>query len=135
MARALSLAELEDFPSLEWSRVAARTDPSVRVLLERVLESQDGGVLSREECLRLGAVDGDDLLGLLAAADTLRREVVGNLVTYVVNRNLNFTNICFVGCKFCAFSRGPREADTYFLTLEEIGRKTKEARQLGATDV
>jgi FO synthase len=65
----------------------------------------------------------------------LRREVVGNLVTYVVNRNLNFTNICFVGCKFCAFSRGPREADTYFLTLEEIGRKTKEARQLGATEV
>jgi len=65
----------------------------------------------------------------------LRREVVGNLVTYVVNRNLNFTNICFVGCKFCAFSRGPREADTYFLTLEEIGRKTKEARELGATEV
>lgn len=135
MARALSLAELEDFPSLEWSQVAERTDPSVRVLLERVLESQDGGVLSRDECLRLGAVEGDDLLGLLAAADTLRREVVGNLVTYVVNRNLNFTNICFVGCKFCAFSRGPREADTYFLTLEEIGRKTKEARQLGATEV
>ena len=135
MARALSLAELEDFPSLEWSQVAERTDPSIRVLLERILESQDGGVVSREECLLLGAADGDDLLGLLVAADVLRREVVGNLVTYVVNRNLNFTNICFVGCKFCAFSRGPREADTYFLTLEEIGRKTKEARELGATEV
>ena len=49
---------------------------------------------------------------LLVAADILRRELVGNLVTYVVNRNINFTNVCFVGCKFCAFSRGPREADS-----------------------
>jgi FO synthase len=110
-------------------------DREVRSLIERVLESQDGGRLSREECLRLGEVEGDELLGLLVAADALRREVAGNLVTYVVNRNINFTNICFVGCKFCAFSRGPREPDTYFLTLEEMARKTKEARGLGATEV
>jgi FO synthase len=65
----------------------------------------------------------------------LRRELVGNLVTYVVNRNINFTNICFVGCKFCAFSRGPRESDTYFLALEQVARKAVEAWQIGATEV
>ncbi len=53
----------------------------------------------------------------------------------MVNRNINFTNICFVGCKFCAFSRGPREADTYFLTLEQMAQKAVEAWQLGATEV
>jgi FO synthase len=56
-------------------------------------------------------------------------------VTYVVNRNINFTNICFVGCKFCAFSRGPREADAYFLSLDQLARKAIEARQQGASEV
>ena len=69
----------------------------------------------RQEAYALAHAEGDDLLGLLAAANLLRAELSGNLVTYVVNRNINFTNICFVGCKFCAFSRGPRESDTYFL--------------------
>jgi FO synthase len=69
------------------------------------------------------------------AADTLRRDLVGNIVSYVVNRNINFTNICFVGCKFCAFSRGPREADSYFHSLEDMGRKAQEAWELGATEV
>ena len=79
--------------------------------------------------------EGDDLLGLLVAANLLRAELAGNLVTYVVNRNINFTNICFVGCKFCAFSRGPRESDTYFLTLDQMAQKAIEAWQLGATEV
>ena len=79
--------------------------------------------------------DGDDLLALLVAANELRRELAGNIVTYVVNRNINFTNICFVGCKFCAFSRGPREDDTYFLTPDDVARKAVEAAQLGATEV
>lgn len=135
MARKLSAAELEDFPSLEWATAAPRMTPSVRAMVERVLEVQDGSVLSAAESLSLGEVEGDDLLGLLAAADALRHELVGNLVTYVVNRNINFTNICFVGCKFCAFSRGPREPDSYFLTLEQVARKTKEAWNLGATEV
>jgi 7,8-didemethyl-8-hydroxy-5-deazariboflavin synthase CofH subunit len=135
VTRVLPVAELEDFPSREWSRVAVRMDRGVCSVLERVLEAQDGGVLTREECLQLGEVEGDELLGLLVAADMLRREVVGNLVTYVVNRNINFTNICFVGCKFCAFSRGPREADSYFHSLEDMARKTREAREMGATEV
>jgi len=103
--------------------------------LERVMESLDGHSLTREQCLTLAMAEGDDLLGLLVAADFVRRELVGNLVTYVVNRNINFTNICFVGCKFCAFSRGPRESDTYFLSLEQVAQKAVEAWEMGATEV
>jgi len=100
-----------------------------------VLERQDGECLSEEERLALAHADGWDLVALLVGADALRRELVGNIVSYVVNRNINFTNICFVGCKFCAFSRGPREADSYFHSLEDMGRKAKEAWELGATEV
>jgi 7,8-didemethyl-8-hydroxy-5-deazariboflavin synthase CofH subunit len=135
MFPALTNSELESFPSLEWSEIAPRLTSESRAALERVLESQDGGVLSREQCFMLANAEGDDLLGLLVCADTLRRDLVGNLVTYVVNRNINFTNICFVGCKFCAFSRGPRESDTYFLSLEQVARKAVEAWDLGATEV
>src|SRR5207248_8854231 len=83
----------------------------------------------------LADAEGDDLFGLLAAANLVRSELVGNIVTYVVNRNINFTNICFVGCKFCAFSRGPREADSYFHDLDKMAEKAREAWQLGATEV
>ena len=135
MPRLLSPSELEAFAAEEWSDIAPRMSDEARAALERVMESLDGGVLSREQCLLLAHAEGDDLLGLLVAADALRRELVGNLVTYVVNRNINFTNICFVGCKFCAFSRGPRESDTYFLALEQVARKAVEAWQIGATEV
>ncbi|HET6175348.1 MAG TPA: 5-amino-6-(D-ribitylamino)uracil--L-tyrosine 4-hydroxyphenyl transferase CofH [Candidatus Sulfotelmatobacter sp.] len=135
MNRALALSELESFPSLEWSDVAPRLTGAVRASLENVLETQNGGDLSLEESYALADSDGDDLLGVLVAANILRVELVGNIVTYVVNRNINFTNICFVGCKFCAFSRGPREADTYFLTLHQMAQKTVEAWQIGATEV
>ena len=99
------------------------------------METLDGGMLTREQCSLLANAEGDDLLGLLVAADALRRELVGNIVTYVVNRNINFTNVCFVGCKFCAFSRGPRESDTYFLSLEQVAQKATEAWKIGATEV
>jgi 7,8-didemethyl-8-hydroxy-5-deazariboflavin synthase CofH subunit len=135
VARNLTTAELEDFPSLDWSDVAPRVGTELRGALEQVLASQDGGVLSRQQCSRLANAEGDDLLGLLVAADDLRRELAGNIVTYVVNRNINFTNVCFVGCKFCAFSRGPRESDTYFHSLETMAEKAREAWQMGATEV
>ena len=130
-----ALVKLEDFPELEWSDIAPRLNAEVRVALEKVLASLDSAALSREEALALAHADGDDLLGLLVAANELRSELAGNLVTYIVNRNINFTNICFVGCKFCAFSRGPREADTYFLSLEQMAQKAREAWDLGATEV
>ena len=133
--RILTQSELEGFPSIEWPMIADQMSPEARSALERVLESQDGSVLSREQCSLLANAEGDDLLGLLAAANTLRSELVGNIVTYVVNRNINFTNICFVGCKFCAFSRGPRESDTYFLDPEQVAHKALEAARIGATEV
>ena len=135
MARELPPSELERFPSLDWSWVAPRLNPALRASLEKVLETQNGTDLSLEESYALATSEGDDLLGLLVAANLLRAELAGNLVTYVVNRNINFTNICFVGCKFCAFSRGPRESDTYFLTLDQMAQKAIEAWQLGATEV
>ena len=135
MSRELSSSELERFPSLDWSDVAPGLTPAVRFALERVLETQNGATLSQDQRYKLANAEGDDLLGLLAAANLLRAELAGNLVTYVVNRNINFTNVCFVGCKFCAFSRGPRESDSYFLTLEEVANRTREAWQLGATEV
>jgi 7,8-didemethyl-8-hydroxy-5-deazariboflavin synthase CofH subunit len=135
LGRALTQLELENFASLEWPEVAPRLTFAVRAALESVLTNLDGAALTREQAIVLANADGDDLLGLLVAANDLRAELAGNLVTYVVNRNINFTNICFVGCKFCAFSRGPREHDTYFLSLDQIAEKAREAWHLGAREV
>jgi 7,8-didemethyl-8-hydroxy-5-deazariboflavin synthase CofH subunit len=135
MARESVLSELENFPSLDWLEIAPCLTRPVRASLEKILETQNGADLSLEESYSIANAEGDDLLGLLVAANMLRCELAGNIVTYVVNRNINFTNICFVGCKFCAFSRGPREADTYFLSPGQVGQKAAEAWQLGATEV
>jgi len=131
----IAQSELETFPHLEWAEIAPRLSSACHAALELAMGALDGGVLSREQWLLLANSAGDDLLGLLVAANAIRRELAGNIVTYVVNRNINFTNICFVGCKFCAFSRGPREDDTYFLTLEQVAEKAKQAWELGATEV
>ena len=133
--RHLSTSELEDFPSLDWPDIASAVAPALRASLEKILETQHGDSISQEEAYALAHSEGDDLLGVLAAANLLRAELAGNLITYVVNRNINFTNICFVGCKFCAFSRGPRESDTYFLEPDQVAQKAIEAWQLGATEV
>ena len=135
MSRALAHSELEEFASLEWSDIEHRLSPAIREALDSALTRQQGSALSKEQSLALANCEGDDLLGLLLAADQLRAELSGNLVTYVVNRNINFTNICFVGCKFCAFSRGPREDDTYFLSPDQVAAKAMEAWDLGATEV
>jgi 7,8-didemethyl-8-hydroxy-5-deazariboflavin synthase CofH subunit len=127
--------QLEQFSNLTWEEAAPVAAPTVRSALDCVLEKQDAACLRDEEREALANADGPDLIALLVAADTLRRDLVGNLVTYVVNRNINFTNICFVGCKFCAFSRGPREADSYFHSLDDMARKATEAWALGATEV
>jgi FO synthase len=100
------------------------------------LESvQAGREPSFEDGLRLAECDGADLNALISVADHLRREAVGDVVTYVVNRNINFTNACFVGCEFCAFGRSAGAADAYSLSLEEIAAKAREAKALGATEV
>ena len=133
--RTCTQTELENFPQLDWLEIAPLIQSDARAAIERVLESQNGAALSPDQCLALANAEGDDLLGLLVAADLLRCELTGNIVTYVVNRNINFTNICFVGCKFCAFSRGPRESDTYFLDPQQVAEKAVQAWELGATEV
>ena len=133
--RELTTAALERFHELEWRDLEPRLSAGVRGALDTLLEAEDGGAISLDQQRLLAYAEGDDLLGILCAADRLRQRLVGEVVTYVVNRNINFTNICFVGCKFCAFSRGPREADAYFLSLEEVARRTLEARERGATEV
>ena len=114
---------------------ARRFLPPCRRPLERVLQSLDGTVLTREECLLLASATGDDLFGLVVAANEIRQPLVGDVISYVVTRNINFTNVCFVGCKFCAFSVAPRDDTAYFLTPEEVGEKAREAASWGATEV
>ena len=86
MARTLAPSELASFASAEWGDVSRRLAPEIRSALERILETQNGESLSQEECYALANAEGDDLLGLLAAANLLRAELSGNIVTYVVNR-------------------------------------------------
>jgi FO synthase subunit 2 len=106
--------------------------PDVRRVLGRAL---DGAEVSIEDGLVLATVRGRDLRALARAADELRRRQVGELVTFVVNRNINFTNVCIKHCTFCAFSRDHREEEGYFLPMGEVVRRAREAWDLGATEV
>ena len=94
-----------------------------------------GHELSVEDGAALFAAEGDGLHSLVTAADELRRRRVGDRVAYVINRNINFTNVCVKRCGFCAFSRGHRAEEGYFLPLDEILRRVREAKELGATEV
>jgi FO synthase len=94
-----------------------------------------GADISTDEATHLFDAEGSELLAMAAAADYLRAQTVGDVVTYVINRNINFTNVCVKACGFCAFSRGPREEDSYFHSLETMAHKAIEARALGATEV
>ncbi|MGH8220572.1 MAG: 5-amino-6-(D-ribitylamino)uracil--L-tyrosine 4-hydroxyphenyl transferase CofH [Steroidobacteraceae bacterium] len=128
----------------EWLRREPRSEggcgrPAASRPIERILErARRGAELAPEELLALLSAHGADLVSVLAAADALREEMVGPRVTYVVNRNINYTNICLYHCGFCAFSksgtkqlRGP----AYRLDLKEIARRTSEAAERGATEV
>jgi FO synthase subunit 2 len=106
--------------------------PAIGGILDRALAGHDP---SAEEGAQLFDASGADLPVLVAVADYLRRKAVGDIVTYVVNRNINFTNVCVKACGFCAFSRGHLAEEGYFLPLEEILRRAEEAREMGATEV
>jgi FO synthase len=98
-----------------------------------------GHALSHEQIARLFEARGADFTAVCTAADQLRRETVGEVVRYVVNRNINYTNICLHKCTFCAFSKGRSHEDlrgpAYDLPLEEVSRRVAEAWQRGATEV
>jgi 7,8-didemethyl-8-hydroxy-5-deazariboflavin synthase CofH subunit len=105
---------------------------TVDAVLDRAIAGRE---LTVEEAAKLFSAEGESLDRLLATADDLRRRRVGDRVTYVVNRNINFTNVCVKRCGFCAFSRGHRAEQGYFLPLEEVLRRAREAWELGATEV
>jgi FO synthase len=131
----LSWCNRQTLQQATWDDVRRRVSAPVRAAIDKVMTALDGGVLSRDECALLADCDGDDLFGLVVAANQLRRLLVGDTVSYVVTRNINFTNVCFVGCKFCAFSVGPREETAYFLSPDEVAHKCREAEEWGATEV
>jgi len=112
---------------------AVETCPAeVREILQAVTS---GAELTFEQGQLLATAKDPALEALVAVADQLRQQTVGDAITYVVNRNINFTNVCFVGCSFCGFGRGPGAADAYSLSLEEVVRRAREAWERGATEV
>ena len=106
--------------------------PEVASVLDRALGGEDISVSDGEV---LFETHGPEFTALMMVADELRRRAVGDLVTYVVNRNINFTNVCIKRCGFCAFSRDFRQEEGYLLPVNEIIRRAKEAQQYGATEV
>ncbi len=95
----------------------------------------DPAGLSDDEYLALATADGPGLEALAALADSIRADVVGDDVTYVVNRNINFTNICYTGCRFCAFAQRKGDEDAFTLSASEVGDRAWEAHVAGATEV
>jgi 7,8-didemethyl-8-hydroxy-5-deazariboflavin synthase CofH subunit len=113
-------------------RIFGDVDGEVRRVLEHALEDREVGV---DDAVLLCGARGPALHALVAVADRLRRKQVGDRVAYVVNRNVNFTNVCVKGCRFCAFSRTRRSEEGYFLPPEEIVRRALEAWEFGATEI
>jgi FO synthase len=95
----------------------------------------DPAGLSDAEYLALLGADGPDLEALCALADAVRADVNGEDVTYVVNRNINFTNVCYTGCRFCAFAQRRTDADAYTLSMTQVGDRVDEAWAAGATEI
>ncbi|MQA06455.1 MAG: 7,8-didemethyl-8-hydroxy-5-deazariboflavin synthase [Streptosporangiales bacterium] len=136
-----------DFDSVygDWAELAAQvpavaqrqhTDhfrPELRAALRRA--EQDPAGLSDADALLLLDADGAELDALTELADELRRDVCGDDVTFVVTRNINFTNVCYTGCRFCAFAQRRTDADAYTLSLAQVGDRVHEAWQAGATEV
>jgi len=112
--------------SLDWASAP------VRRVLGRAL---DGGEISVGEADILATATGRDLHALGLGADEMRRRQAGDVVTFVINRNINFTNVCIKHCTFCAFSRDHREEEGYFLPVLEVVNRAREAQEMGATEV
>lgn len=127
------------WPSIsdEFNQLRSTGSPAWKSSFMSVLSkvSKNPSALSRNEALTLFAADGQELDLLVQAADEKRIELVGNDVTYIVNRNINFTNICYTGCRFCAFAQRKTDSDAYLLSIEEIKSRAHQAWALGANEV
>jgi FO synthase len=139
----------DDFAEVygDWDEVATRIDPAARrgsaapqrlrpeVAAALRAAERDPASISDAQALALLDADGKELDALAGLADALRRDVAGDDITYVVNRNINFTNVCYTGCRFCAFAQRRTDADAYTLSLSQVGDRAEEAWQAGATEV
>ena len=116
-----------------FSAGATALEADVRAALAAA--ERDPAALSTEQALTLMQADGPGLAAVAALADQLRADTVGDEVTYVVNRNINFTNVCYTGCRFCAFAQRATDADAYTLSREQVADRVREARADGATEI
>ncbi len=107
-------------------------DPVVASILDKAISGKEIFV---EEGVELFEANGIEMSALILVADELRRQKVGDIVTYIINRNINFTNICIKRCGFCAFSKGYRDEEGYSLSIGEVVHRAKEAWEIGATEV
>ncbi len=131
------LEHLEVQATRAWARRRrdpARIDAAIAAALRKA-EAHRPDAITDQEALALFEADGEALEALCGVADDLRREAVGDEVTYVVNRNINFTNVCYVGCRFCAFAQREVDPEAYTLTLREVADRAEEAWSYGATEV
>ncbi len=113
--------------------VPERIDGDVRAALRTAAD--DPTKLTDEEALALFHADGAALDALCRVADDVRRSAVGDEVTYIVTRNINFTNVCYTGCRFCAFAQRRTDADAYTLSLEQVADRAQQAWDVGAVEV
>ncbi len=112
--------------------VIGAAQPQIRPILERAI---GGAELSFDDGLTLLHAEGTDLVALIRTADYIRAADVGSVITYVVNRNINFTNVCFVGCQFCAFARHRKDDDARTDSTEDVLNKVQDAVDRGATEI
>ena len=128
----MSLQQTEGVTPGSLERLVSTLDPTAARVLSDALDGKD---ITVDQAVALFDASGQELNATMMVADELRRRTVGDLVTYVVNRNINFTNVCIKRCGFCAFSRDHRQEEGYFLPISEVLRRAKEAWDLGATEV
>ncbi|MDW0246888.1 MAG: 5-amino-6-(D-ribitylamino)uracil--L-tyrosine 4-hydroxyphenyl transferase CofH [Nitrososphaeraceae archaeon] len=107
-------------------------DPVISDILNQSLDSKN---ISIKQAIELFETTGTEMIMTAMVADNLRRNAVGDNVTFVINRNINFTNVCIKRCGFCAYSRDFRNEESYFLPTEEVVRRAREAWNLGATEI
>jgi FO synthase len=134
----------------DWDEIGARIEPAARrdapaagalrrapaeVLAALRSAERNPAGLTDAEALALLDADGPELTALAGLADQLRADAAGADVTYVVTRNINFTNVCYTGCRFCAFAQRRSDADAYTLSVEQVGDRAAEAWEAGATEV
>lgn len=139
-AEAWAAGAVEEPPEADLARVTAIAKLAPAQDIAAILAKVEAGEkLGEADIVRLMQARGDDFTHVCAAADQLRRKVSGDTVTYVVNRNINYTNVCYFKCQFCAFSKGKMSENLrgrpYDLSHEEIMRRTREAYERGATEV